>query len=232
MRPQACRPRHLAAAALALTLLGGGMAKAETDAPTSPAPQSGLAPATDEYRIGPLDELDITVFEVKDLTLQKVQVDASGHLVLPLVGLLTAQGKTTSELSDEIASRLAARYLQSPQVSVVVEESASQKVTVEGAVTEAGVFQMRGRTSLMEAIAMAKGTSRDANLRRVAIIRTVDGQPHAAVFNLAQIYAGKSPDPEILGSDTVVVDTSGSKYFWDEVVRALPALSVLAFVHP
>ena len=186
--------------------------------------------AETEYHIGPLDKLDITVFEVKDLSVQKLQVDASGRIILPLIGSIIAKGKTTTELADEIAARLGEKYLQSPQVSVTVSEALSRKVTVEGAVNEAGVFELKGRTSLLEAVARAKGVSKAANLHRVSIIRIVDGEPHAATFDLAAIGAGKAPNPEVIGDDVVIVDSSKAKSFWNGLVQALPALYVLNFL--
>ena len=182
-----------------------------------------------DYRIGPQDKLSITVFQVKDLSVEKMQVDATGRILLPLIGSVEAQGRTTTELGREIATRLEAKYLHDPQVSVVVEESASQKVTVEGAVNEAGVFQLRGRTSLLEAVAMAKGPSRFANTRRVAIIRTVNGESKAAVFDLAAIMRGQARNPEILGNDIVVVDDSKSKQMWHDFVTTLPAFLIFTY---
>ena len=183
-----------------------------------------------DYRIGPLDKLNITVFQVKDLTIEKMQVDASGQILLPLIGAVMAQGKTTSELSAEIASRLGAHYLQDPQVSVVVEEAVSQKVSVEGAVNQAGVFEMKGRTSLLEAVARAQGTSKDANPHKVTIVRKVDGQPRAATFDLVAISAGRARDPEIFGNDVVLVDSSRAKVLWRGIIAALPALVVFAYL--
>jgi polysaccharide export outer membrane protein len=177
-----------------------------------------------DYVIGPLDKLNITVFEVKDLTVQNLQVDASGQILLPLIGSVVAKGKTTTALSREIADRLADHYLQSPQVSVTVADTASQKITVEGAVNEAGVFELKGRTSLLEAVAQAKGVAKAANVHRVAIIRSVDGVPHAATFDLAAIGAGKAGNPEVIANDVIIVDTSKSKSAWHGVVEMLPAL--------
>jgi polysaccharide export outer membrane protein len=195
-----------------------------------PAWAMAPAPADVDYRIGALDKLDITVFQIKDLTVEKMQVDASGRILLPLIGSVTARGKTTTELSDEIATRLADKYLQSPQVSVTVEEAVSQKVSVEGAVNEAGVFEMKGRTSLLEAVAKAKGAAKNANLHHVTIVRTVDGTPHAATFDLAAIGRGRARNPEVLGNDVVIVDDSKSKNLWHTVVEALPALYILTFL--
>ncbi|HEY5107291.1 MAG TPA: polysaccharide biosynthesis/export family protein [Caulobacteraceae bacterium] len=213
-----------------LAMLAGG-AWAQNTAPVAPsrAAAAQSAPQLD-YRIGPLDKLNITVFQVKDLTIDKIQVDAGGQILLPLIGTVTAQGKTTSELSAEIARRLSAHYLQDPQVSVVVDDAVSQKISVEGAVNEAGVFEMKGRTSLLEAVAMAKGTSKNANLHKVTIVRNVDGAPRAASFDLAAISAGKARNPEVFGNDVVLVDSSKAKVFWRGLIEALPALIVFSYL--
>jgi len=217
------------AIAAALLVLSAAVPASLADPAVPSGFESTPAGADQTYLVGPGDKLNITVFRVKDLTVEKMQVDATGQILLPLIGSVMAQGKTTTELSAEIAARLGEKYLQSPQVSVVVEEAASQKVTVEGAVNEAGVFTLRGRTSLMEAVAMAKGLSKTANPRRVAIIRTVDGQQKAAVFDLAKIRMGKAGNPEILANDIVVVDDSGTKVFWQGVVNSLPAFMIFSY---
>ncbi len=183
-----------------------------------------------DYRIGALDMLGITVFQVKDLSIDHIQVDATGQLLLPLIGSVTAKGMTTGELSGEIARRLSEHYLQSPQVSVAVIQAVSQKVSVEGAVNEAGVFELKGRTSLLEAVARAKGAAKDANLHKVTIIRTTDGTPHASSFDLAAISAGRARNPEVIGNDVVIVDGSRSKSLWRGFIQTLPALSFLTFL--
>lgn len=197
-----------------------------TEAGAKYFPSGALSGDALEYRIGPLDKINITVFQVKDLTLEKVQVDASGRILLPLIGSVNAAGLTTAELSQEIASRLSERYLQSPQVSVIVEDSVTQKVTVEGSVTEAGVYELRGQTSLLQAIAMAKGPSRVAALDNVAVFRRVNGQRMAAVFDLGAIRRGAADDPQIFGNDVVVVGLSHVKGAWREVLSTLPALAI------
>ena len=189
-------------------------------------PASRPASAIADYRIGSLDKLNVTVFQVEDLTLQEVQVDASGNLQLPLIGTLQVRGLTTAELAEQITERLAATVLQNPQVSVTVTEAASQKVTVDGAVTEPGVFQMRGNTTLIQAVAMAKGPSRVAALDRVAVFRTVNGQRMVAQYDLRAIRRGEAADPPILGDDVIVVDTSGFSVALREVFGALPGLAI------
>ena len=225
------RRSKIGGAILALSMLSG-LAASDVSAADVVLPtfSTGPASADVDYRIGALDRLNITVFQIKDLTVEKMQVDAGGRILLPLIGSVMARGRTTTELSDEIATRLAGRYLQSPQVSVTVEEAVSQKVSVEGAVNEAGVFELKGRTSLLEAVARAKGAAKNANLHRVTIIRSVDGAPHAATFDLAAIGQGRARNPEVLGNDVVIVDGSKAKDLWHGIVEALPALYVFSFL--
>jgi polysaccharide export outer membrane protein len=199
------------------------------DGPANLAAIGAPLPET-EYRIGALDKLDVTVFQVKELTVEKLQVDATGKIILPLIGEITAKGKTTAELSREIADRLSEKYLQSPQVTVTVAEALSRKITVEGQVNDAGVFELKGRTSLLEAVAKAKGVSKGADLHHVSIVRNVDGAPHAATFNLAAISAGKAPNPEVLGDDIVIVGSSKAKSVWNGVVQVLPMLYLFTFL--
>lgn len=186
-------------------------------------------PTHGDYVIGPEDKLRIRVFEVQELSSDEEQVDANGQIQLPLIGRLTAAGKTAGQLEDEIARRLGDKYLQSPQVSVAVEESASQKVTVEGDVKNAGVFQMRGNTTLMQAIAMAGGMGETANYHKVAVIRTINGAPRAQVCDFALIKDGRSPDPMLQGNDVVVVDGSAAKTAWSQIVKTLPLFAFLAY---
>ncbi len=185
-------------------------------------------PGTD-YRIGAFDLINITVFRSKDLSLDNVQVDASGRILFPLIGSVMAAGRTTAELSKDIADRLSTKYLQNPQVSVVVAESVTQKVTVEGSVVEAGVYELKGQTTLLQAVAMAKGPSPVAKLGRVAVFRRIDGRRAAAVFDIDAIRRGAMDDPEILGNDVVVVGISNVKGVFREVLSTLPALAVFRY---
>lgn len=191
------------------------------------SPEQLNAPTSGTYTIGPADKLTIRVFEVKDLSFDSEQVDASGHIMLPLIGKLLAAGKTTDQLEDEISLRLE-KYLQSPQVSVSIVESASQKVTVEGNVKTPGVYLVRGETTLMQAVAMAGGVDSEADTHKVAVIRLVDGVRKAAVVDYAAVKAGKAPDPIIQGNDDVVVGESTTKMVWANIMRSLPIFSLMA----
>ena len=213
-------------APLALAACGGGPTVQSSGLNDWRAPAGAVAQPVMEYRIGALDKLNVTVFQVADLTLQDVQVDAVGNLQLPLIGTVMAKGKTTAELTELVRSRLAADYLQNPQVTIVVSEAASQKVTVDGAVVQPGVYQMNGNTSLIQAVAMARGPNRLAELSRVAVFRNVEGQRMVAVFDLQAIRRGQAEDPQILGDDVVVVDSSAMSTMIGNILSAAPALRI------
>jgi polysaccharide export outer membrane protein len=215
---------------LAPLVSGAAISQTKTSLAGLPAAELSTAGVQGDYVIGPQDKLRIRVFEVKDLSFDEEQVDANGQIYLPLIGRVTAAGRTTTQLQDELAQRLGEKYLQSPQVSVSVSESASQKVTVEGEVKQPGVFQMRGRTTLMQAIAMAGGPSDIANLRKVAIIRESAGQRRAAVVDFQAIRDGKAGDPVIEGNDVVVMDSSSTKSLWSNVMKNLPIFTLLAYL--
>ena len=183
--------------------------------------------ATGNYKIGPLDTIAVTVFQEPDLTARDILVDSSGSVLLPLIGTVMAAGKTSEQLAHEIATRLEAKYLDNPQVTVLVQQSASQRVTVEGSVEKPGVYQISGHVTLSDALAMAEGPSKVARLDEIVVFREVDGRAEGAIFDLRKIRNGAMPDPEILGRDRVVVGLSHIKASLRDVLSAVPALGVL-----
>lgn len=183
-----------------------------------------------EYTIGPADKVRLTVFQVPDLSFEELRVDSAGNVQLPLIGSTRAAGYTPAELSRELEGRLGQRYLRNPQVSVTLVESASQKITVEGAVTKPGVYEMLGRTSLLQAVAMAEGETRVANSRQAVVFRnTVDGR-QAAVFDLLAIRAGQQADPTLNGDDIVIIDASRLNVVWRDIISALPAIGSFLYL--
>jgi polysaccharide export outer membrane protein len=220
--------------AACLTLIVPLVCSADSTQDTKPLPldasQLNIDRPIGDYVIGVQDKLRIRVFEIKDLSFDDEEVGANGDIELPLIGTLTAAGLTTDQLRHEITRRLADKYLQSPQVSVSVSESASQKVTVEGEVKNPGVFQVKGRTTLMQAITMAGGPSVNANLHKVGVIRVVDGTRHAAILDFAKIRNGREQDPLIQGNDVVFVDSSQLKTAWSTLMSNLPIFTMLAYL--
>ena len=185
---------------------------------------------SESYRIGRSDKLKVSVFQVPDLSFDEINVDAAGFLQMPLIGPVLAEGSTPAELSELLSQRLSERYLRDPQVTVLVTEAASQKVTVDGAVTKPGVYEMQGRTSLLQAVAMAEGPVRTANLKRVAVFRNVNSRRMVAVFDLAAIRAGSHPDPIVFGDDVIVVDTSRLQVAIRDAIAILPTFAAFAYL--
>ena len=217
-----------AVACITLTACGGGPERVGTTTFT-PISEITHASADETYRIGASDLLKLSVFQVEALSFDEIRVDAGGQLQLPVIGAVTAQGLTAQELSREIERRLGDRYLRNPSVSVTVMEAASQKITVDGAVTKAGVYTMRGRTTLLQAIAMAEGATRTADLRSVAVFRTQGEQRSVAVFDVSALRAGQMADPILRGDDVVVVDTNRLSAAMRDIIAALPALGVFGY---
>lgn len=228
--------------ALALVALLGACAsdKGSLDALASGASAYQMIPAqtgpdaksATDYRIGALDKLDIAVFQEPELSAKELQVDASGNIAMPLVGTVAAKGKTASELGKQLEALFDAKYLRDSQVTVTVASSVSQKVSVQGEVSEPGVYAMSGPTTLLDVISMAKGETEIAQLKEVVVFRNINGQRMGAVFDIASIRRGQSADPVIEGNDLVVVGRSAARKFWSDVVSASPLLNVFRPVIP
>lgn len=191
---------------------------------SAPDPVAAVA-SENAYRAGPGDTLSILVVRVPDLS-GDATIDQSGDITLPLLGKVSAIGKTTDQLATDLASKLSAKYLQNPEVHVALKASSSQRITVDGSVGAPGIYPIAGSTTLLQAVALAKGTTTEANPRKIAIFRTINGQRQAAAFDLTDIRRGKAPDPQIFGNDIIVVDGSANKAALKNVLQTLPLISI------
>lgn len=187
------------------------------------APQ--LTTLASDYKIAPMDKLTVKVFKADDLS-GDYDVDLAGNISLPLVGEVAAANMTTAELDQRLTQKLGEKYLEHPDVSVTIKQSNGRLVTVDGAVKGAGSFPVVGPMSLMQVVALAHGTSEDANLHRVAIFRTINGKRQAAAYDLVSIRRGEMQDPEIYAGDIVVVDGSSVKEREKRILQAIPLLAI------
>jgi polysaccharide export outer membrane protein len=215
-----------AVAALVLSGVGAG-AKAQALAAAALRAEAPASPVTGDYKIGPEDTLEIDVFQLSDLN-RTAQVDSSGRILLPLIGQVQAAGKTSEQLSHDIADQLGEKYVKNPQVTVVVKDAQGQRITVDGAVGQPGVYTLTGPTTLMQAVALAKGPdSKLANLHKVVVYRMVNTQRVTTNYDLQSIRDGKTPDPLIYGKDVIVVDQSGGRSFMRDLGTVAPIVSML-----
>jgi polysaccharide export outer membrane protein len=191
---------------------------------------SAGTPGSNAYKIGPLDVLDVAVFKVPDLS-KTVQVGEDGTITYPLIGQVHAAGRTAHDLEVDLKQKLGEKYLRSPQINVLVKEYNSQRVTISGAVKTTGVYAIKGKTSLLQVIAMAGDIDGSTASGDIVVFRNVDGQRTAARFDADSIKNGKADDPEMLPGDVIVVDTSATKVALSNVLRVLPlATSAAIFV--
>ena len=177
------------------------------------------------YRIAPMDTVSVKVFRMPDLS-GDYQVDLTGQISMPLIGEVRVVDMTTAQLDDQLTRKFGEKYLENPDISVGLKDSARRKITVDGAVKSAGAFPSSDQMSLMQAIALAGGVSEDANTRRIAVFRTIDGKRQAAAFDLASIRRGEVTDPKIYPGDIIVVDGSGVKAAYKQILNSFPILSI------
>jgi polysaccharide biosynthesis/export protein len=199
----------------------GGSAAANAGKIFTNSAAAPSASGNGDYRIAPLDVVDISVFGVQDLS-RTVQVSSSGQISLPLIKTVQAGGRTAGELERDIAAKLSATYLQSPQVSVFIKEYNSQRITVDGAVAKPGIFPINGQVSLMQAIALSQGLTTVADPSGVLIFRQVGNKRTAARFDLRDVRSGKIQDPMLLAGDIVMVDESSTRTTLRDIREALP----------
>ncbi|ADM10320.1 xanthan biosynthesis polysaccharide export protein GumB [Parvularcula bermudensis HTCC2503] len=183
---------------------------------------------TSYFELAPADRLDITVFGVRDLS-GEYQVNFDGTIKFPLIGTIDASEKTSSELASTIEDALRGRYLTDPQVSVTMIESLGRRITVDGSVERPGIYPIIGRTTLLQAVALAGGPSDGANPKKVLIFREIDGRRAGAAFNLNEIRSGEAEDPRVYGSDVIVMDGSEARARYGDLVRAAPILGLFRF---
>lgn len=178
-----------------------------------------------DYKIAPMDTITIKVFKSDDLS-GDYSVDLAGHISMPLIGEIEAANLTTDQLDAKLTQVLGQKYFEHPDVSVAIKASTAHVVTVDGAVNLAGQYPVAGPMTLIQAITLAHGTTADANSRRVAVFRTVDGQRQAAAFDLTSIRRGEASDPQIYPGDIVVVDGSKIKEVQKQIFQTFPLLSI------
>lgn len=205
---------------------GGPIPYDRTDFVAPDSPRATTSASVDaSYLIVPGDALTVKVFQADSLS-QEYRVDPSGKITMPLIGEVSAIGVTPQALGTTIARRLDEKYLRNPDVIVAVKESRSRNITVDGSVKNAGVFPVTGDLTLIQAVALARGTDADANPRRVAIFRTIEGKRMAAAFDLTAVRRGESPDPRVYAGDIIVVDGKRGNSLFRDVISTLPVLAL------
>ena len=170
--------------------------------PTEPKPD----PKSQEgdYRIGPEDLLDISVWNNPPLN-RTAPVRPDGMISLPLLNDVQAAGLTPMQLRELLTKRLT-EYMPNPEVSVIVREVNRFKVSVLGEVRKPGRFDFKSKATVLDAIALAGGLSDYAARSRIVIIRQQDNGPTKRIpVNYNKIVSASSDDDFFLQPGDVVV---------------------------
>lgn len=185
----------------------------------------GNAHLDTNYTIMPMDKLDITVFQLPEFS-RTIEVSQSGTISLPLIGIIQASGFTVEQLQKRIEEKLAADYLQNPQVTVSVKEYANRNITVSGQIIKPGVFPIRGETTLLQAIAMGGGMTNIGDPSSVLVFRNNGTGRSVARFNVNSINQGKDPDPLMQPGDIIIVESSQARTFLRDTREILPFVGI------
>ncbi|OAN57770.1 polysaccharide biosynthesis/export family protein [Sphingobium sp. TCM1] len=199
-----------ALAALPAAAIAQAAAPASTTAAVAPAaPQPGAAAG---YLLGPDDEVKIAVFGQPDLS-TTTRVKADGTVLLALIGPIQANGKSTAQLSQDIAAGYAAGgYLTKPSVSVEVSNYVSRFVTVLGNVPQAGNYPLDRPYTVASMLAKAGGSTKDG--ANAVILTPAEGGAPVRI-SLADMSAGANRP--LKPGDTLFVPQAEKVYVYGQV---------------
>ena len=156
------------------------------------------------YLLGPEDQLRISVWDNKELTLDLV-VRPDGKISMPLLQDVPAEGLTATQLAANIQQGLSA-YIVNPEVSVIVLQVNAPKFYMIGYVARPGTYPLRGDTSVLQALALAGGLTQFASPRSIKLIRAVGGKQEVRKINYYDIIEDGGEGNYLLKSgDTIVV---------------------------
>ncbi len=225
-------------AVLGVTLLGCATSRyAQTATPDTPDEEARAVQAFNEslalmaarsdsagdYRIGPEDLLEVTLFDIEDTQgeprMIPTRVSNSGFITLPYVGKIQAQGTTPLELEDNL--RVAFKqFIHNPQITVFVREYRSYRVSVVGYVNQPGVLELKGRKTLLEALAMAGGVD-DAAGRELRVSRQTRARVETILIDLDRLAreGDMTLNLALLPGDVINVPRAGTFFVEGEVLK-------------
>jgi len=126
------------------------------------------------YKIGPQDLLEIAVFGLDEMN-KTVRVSEDGNITLPLLGEIEVRDLTKSQLEQKLTRLLEEKYLQDPQVTIFIREYQSKRVSILGAVSEPGRYELLGRQTILHMIAQAGGMTNEAGNEIIVVREKEDG---------------------------------------------------------
>ncbi len=230
-----------------LTAWGCAAGQGNSDVKGAPAPRTPdclSAPSYDSpaaqdanYEIQPGDELDISFYLNPEFD-DDVVVRPDGKIGLPVVGEIKARDLTPAQLAAEL-DRLYSQELRNPGAVVRVDTSPGRVVYVTGEVGHPGAVQMQSGMTALQAITAAGGTTDNAGISNVVLIRRDGcGTVHGERLDLSQAIDLKNGEADValLPTDTVIVPRSGIakldlivKQYFRDALPVQPYMSFLPF---
>lgn len=197
--------RTIVLAVFALSLTVSATSLVAQEQPPKPAATTAAASPANAYLVAPGDVLSLFVWKETDLT-REVTVGVDGRISVPLVGDVDAEGKTAAELTADLRDRLS-RFLSAPSVTVGVKQSNNSSFYVVGRVVKPGEYPLRGRTTFLQALAVAGGFAEFAKTDRVLIVRRAQGGDAAVFVDYKKLAQGEDLAQNVVlkPSDTIVV---------------------------
>ena len=193
--------RLACAVAFFAAVIISGPARAQDQAP----PNGHAAPQLDEYRIGPEDALHIVVWK-NDAMSRTVPVRPDGMISLPLLNDMKAAGLTPMELRDLLVTKLA-EYMPAPEVSVILTDVRSFKVSVIGEVVKPARYELKSWTTVLDVLALAGGFTQFATRSRIVILRPNGKAMTRIPFNYNKVVStgGEHENIYLQNGDIVLV---------------------------
>jgi len=171
----------------------------------APPPAAAAVVPPPGYVIGPEDVLTFVFWREKDLS-GDVIVRPDGRISLPLLNEFEAAGLTPDQLREKVMSA-ADKYIQDPNLTVVVKQINSRRVFITGMVNKPGPYSLMASTTIVQLIALAGGLQDYAKKKDIVVMRTEGGRAVRFKFNYAEVIEGKKLDQniELKPGDTIIV---------------------------
>ena len=199
-----------------LTLLLGAMAVTSAQTPAAPQAANGAKPPAGvtvptgvetpaDYVIGPEDVLAVVFWRDKDVSAEVI-VRPDGKITLPLLNEIQAAGRTPQQLREDLL-KAATKFMEVPEVSVVVKEMRSRKIFVTGNVAKQGTYPLTGPMTVMQMLASAGGLLEFADSKNISVLRMEGGKQVSYKFNYKDVSKGKNlkQNIELKPGDTIIV---------------------------
>ncbi len=175
----------------------------DAQAAVDPSERDGRAAAPEVYRIGPEDILQISVWK-NDAMSRTLPVRPDGKISLPLLSDVQAAGLTAIELREILTKKLA-EYMPNPEVSVIVSEIRSFKVSVIGEVSRPGRYELRSWTTVLDVLALAGGFTQFAARTKIVILHPEGRTMKRILFNYNKVAAGEQENFYLRNGDIILV---------------------------